>query len=463
MVTPASGRVRGRAPRTLAGGRRGPPEGRGRDGRRHGTDGGGGASGRRGRHRRAARAHRGGAPGTRPAGPVGGERPGRRGGAQDGGGAGRRDGRLGPPARRHGGTGRRRGAARDRPPPPGPAGVPGHGGRGAARAAAVGLAVRGGLRVAAGGHPGLPRGAGRHRRAGLPGSPAPAVLQGAAALPGRARVLLAHPGALRRRRLPEVTGGPGLPRLLRGTTAAQRPVDLGGGTRFAVRAHRADRRGGAQRRAGLRLRAQLFRPARRLHLQPPGRPLQRDPRRDRPGGPQLPQVGPARSRRLGRPSGLPRPHPQRLRPRRTAAARRHRGRGGRGADRRRRPHGGRGVPARPVRGVHQLHVRRPVLRRGGGRPGVRAQHAPAPLRRGVVRLRPLPSALRRPLRHVGRRGDLPRARPADGVRDPVHAQTACGAVAGRHGARPVRAAGAGGTRAVQRGADDARHDLPAVR
>jgi arginine decarboxylase len=49
------------------------------------------------------------------------------------------------------------------------------------------------------------------------------------------------------------------------------------GDQLAVRAHRSDRRGGAQRRPGLRRRLHLLRAARGLHLQPRGRPLQRHP------------------------------------------------------------------------------------------------------------------------------------------------------------------------------------------
>ena len=90
------------------------------------------------------------------------------------------------------------------------------------------------------------------------------------------------------------------------------------------------------------------------------------------------------------------PDPQRLRPGGPAAPARDR-------TRRRWPRGspanpltaGRRLTRGPVRGGHQLHLRRPVLRRRPGGPRARAEHAPAALRRGVVRLRPLPPAVRR--------------------------------------------------------------------
>lgn len=68
-----------------------------------------------------------------------------------------------------------------------------------------------------------------------------------------------------------------------------------------------------------------------------------------------------------------------------------------------------------IRGHHQLDLRRPVLPRGPGYRRARPQRAADPLRRGMVRLRPLPSAVPAPLRH---------ARPgpgagADDLRNPV--------------------------------------------
>ena len=240
------------------------------------------------------------------------------------GGPGRRRDRLGPSPDRHRRRrdGRRRGTAPRRPALPPPPRLPGHGRRRPRTPAPVGGRRGDRLYLAAGGHRTLHRRTHRRRRPQLPAQPAATVLRGPAPLRRRTRVLLAHPGPLRRGRLPQVPRRPGLPRLLRRTAAAQRPVDLRRRTRFPLRTHRPDRRGGTQRRPRLRRRPHLLRPARRLHLRPDGRSLQRHPGRDRTGGPQLPQIGAARPGPLRSPAGLPGPHPQRLRTGRPPAARR---------------------------------------------------------------------------------------------------------------------------------------------
>ena len=172
-----------------------------------------------------------------------------------------------------------------------------------------------------------------------------------------------------------------------------------------LRAHRPDRRGRAQRRPGLRRRPHLLRAARRLHLPTAWSATTRRPRRDRPGGPQLPQVGPARRWSSAAPApstwsrpatarpGRPACHPPRSRPTPCATA-------CRGHPLARTPCPGQYavITNSTYDGLCYDAVRRRRAARSEQRP-------PAALRRGVVRLRPLPPALRRPLRHGRGRAD----------------------------------------------------------
>ena len=79
-------------------------------------------------------------------------------------------------------------------------------------------------------------------------------------------------------------------------------------------------------------------------------------------------------------------------------------------------------------GADQLHLRRHVPECRTRRGPAGAEQRPYPLRRGLVRLCALQSAVPRALRHARRSARTPR-RCADGVRHPLHPQAAGGAVA----------------------------------
>ena len=144
------------------------------------------------------------------------------------------------------------------------------------------------------GHAGV-RGPPHHPRGQeLPGGRAAAVLQGAARLRRGRLVLLALPGPLGRRRVPEEPGGPDVPPVLRREHAARRRVQRGGRTRPAAGPHRPGGRQRAQRRADLQRRPLLLRHQRHQHLQQDGLAPHGGAGRRGGGGPQLPQVDPAR-------------------------------------------------------------------------------------------------------------------------------------------------------------------------
>ena len=120
------------------------------------------------------------------------------------------------------------------------------------------------------GHAGV-RGAPHHPRGQeLPGGHPAAVLQGAARLRGGRLLLLALPGPLRRRGLPEEPGRPDVPPVLRREHAARRRLQRGGRTRPAAGPHRPGGGQRAQRGAHLQRRPLLLRHQRHQHLQQDG-------------------------------------------------------------------------------------------------------------------------------------------------------------------------------------------------
>ena len=86
-------------------------------------------------------------------------------------------------------------------------------------------------------------------------------------------------------------------------------------------------------------------------------------------------------------------------------------------------------------GRHQLHLRRPLLQRAARRGTARPERRPHSLRRGLVRLRALQSALSRPPRDA-RRSEGPQG--PDDLRHALHAQAAGRALAGVVPAHPRR-------------------------
>ncbi len=134
---------------------------------------------------------------------------------------------------------------------------------------------------------------------------AAAVLPRADPLRGRRLLLLALPGALRRRGLPEEPGGPDVPPVLRREHAARRRLQRGGGTGPVARPHRPGGGLGAQCGAHLQRRPPVLRHQRHLDLEQDRLALDRGAGRHRGGGPQLPQVDPARHHHDRRDPGLP--------------------------------------------------------------------------------------------------------------------------------------------------------------
>ena len=125
-------------------------------------------------------------------------------------------------------------------------------------------------------------------------------LAGAAVLPraGRLRagrlVLVALPGALGRRRVPEEPGRADVPPVLRREHAARRRLQRGRRAGPAARPHGPGRRGRAQRRAHLQCRPLLLRHQRHVDVEQDGVARERRARRHRRRRPQLPRVDPAR-------------------------------------------------------------------------------------------------------------------------------------------------------------------------
>jgi hypothetical protein len=130
--------------------------------------------------------------------------------------------------------------------------------------------------------------------------------------PGRV-VLLALPGALRRRRLPEKPGRADVPPVLRREHAARRRLQLGRRARPAARPHRPGGGERAQRGAHLQRRPLLLRHQRHEHEQQDGLAPHGGAGRRGGGRPQLPQVDPARDHHDRLDPGVPAADAQPLR------------------------------------------------------------------------------------------------------------------------------------------------------
>ena len=134
---------------------------------------------------------------------------------------------------------------------------------------------------------------------------------GAAVLPraGRLRagrlVLVALPGALGRRRVPEEPGRADVPPVLRREHAARRRLQRGRRARPAARPHRPGGGERAQRRAHLQRRPLLLRHQRHVDVEQDGLAPHGGAGRHRGGRPQLPQVDPARDHHDRRGAGVP--------------------------------------------------------------------------------------------------------------------------------------------------------------
>ena len=155
-------------------------------------------------------------------------------------------------------------------------------------------------------------------------------------------LLLALPGPLRRRGLPEEPGRPDVPPVLRREHAARRRLQRGRGTRPAARPHRPGGAERAQRGAHLQRRPLLLRHQRHQHQQQDGLAPHGGAGRRGGGGPQLPQVDPARDHHDRRGAGVPDAHAQPLRHHRPDPAERVLARGDPAQDRRQPAARGRG-------------------------------------------------------------------------------------------------------------------------
>ena len=136
----------------------------------------------------------------------------------------------------------------------------------------------------------------RGRGAPLHRAVAAAVRCGARSLRARPRILVAHAGSRRRHGVPEVAGRARLLRLLRRKPAALGPVDQRRRARFAARPHRADRRIGEVRGAGVRCAPDVLRDERHVDREPADLHGGGHARSDRAVRSQLPQVDRARAR-----------------------------------------------------------------------------------------------------------------------------------------------------------------------
>ena len=200
-------------------------------------------------------------------------------------------------------------------------------------------------------------------RALRPG-PAAAVRRGAGPLRPRPGVLVGGARPPGRRRVPQVAGRPGVLRLLRREPVPHRHGDRARRARLAAGPQRPDRRERAVRGARVRRPPLLLGPERDVGLEPGHHVGLRGRRRDRALRPQLPQVDRAGPGPHRRDSGLPEPHPQPLRHHRADPAGAARARGDREDDRRRTRWPRRAASQAPgLRGGHELHLRRHVLRR----------------------------------------------------------------------------------------------------
>ncbi len=126
---------------------------------------------------------------------------------------------------------------------------------------------------------------------------APPFFKALIALRGGGLVLVALPGPLGRRRVPEESARADVPPVLRREHAARRRLQRRGRTRPAARSHRAGGGVRAQRGAHLQRGPPVLRDQRHVHVEQDGLARHRGAGRHRGGRPQLPQVDPARDHR----------------------------------------------------------------------------------------------------------------------------------------------------------------------
>ena len=232
------------------------------------------------------------------------------------------------------------------------------------------------------------------------------------------RVLLAHAGPRRRHGVPQVAGGPDLLRLLRREPPPVRSLGQRGHARLAPRSHRSDGRARALCRPGVRRSPHVLRDQRHVHVEPRDLHGRRGARSDRTLRSELPQVDRAQPGDDGGHPDLLRAPAQSLwdhRPDPPGSAEQE---GHRRRDEGKRARGEGHRSAGRLLRRDQLHLRRALLQRPTRRGAARPECRPDPLRRSVVRLRPVQPDLPRPPRHARRsqgphraRRSLPRTRP----------------------------------------------------
>ena len=144
------------------------------------------------------------------------------------------------------------------------------------------------------GHAGVRRAPHHPRGEGLSRFARAAVLQGTRAVRGRRLVLVALPGALGRRRVPEEPARADVPPVLRREHAARGRLQRRRRTRPVARSHRAGRGVRAQRGAHLQRGSSVLRDQRHVDVEQDRLARDRRAGRHRAGRPQLPQVDPAR-------------------------------------------------------------------------------------------------------------------------------------------------------------------------
>ena len=155
------------------------------------------------------------------------------------------------------------------------------------------------------GHAGVRRAPHHPRDQVLPRLARAAVLPRAGRLRAGRLVLVALPGPLGRRRVPEEPGRADVPPVLRREHAARRRLQRGRRAGPAARPHRPGGRRRAQRGADLQRRPLLLRDQRHVDVEQDGLARQRRARRHRRRRPQLPRVDPARDHDDRRDPGVP--------------------------------------------------------------------------------------------------------------------------------------------------------------
>ncbi len=249
------------------------------------------------------------------------------------------------------------------------------------------------------GHAGV-RGAAHHPRGALvPRLARAAVLPGPRGLRAGRLVLLALPGALGRRRVPEEPRRADVPPVLRREHAARRRVQRGGRARTAARPLRPRGRGREQRRPHLQRGPLLLRDERDVDVEQDGVACQRGAGRHRGGRPQLPRVDPARDHDDGRDPGIPAAHAQQPRHHRPDPALRvHAGQ--HPPPHRREPVRARGQePEAADPHDHAEHLRRRRVQRRDAEADAQRLRGDAALRRGVAPARGFPRLLQGHARH----------------------------------------------------------------